>query len=205
VPWFKKRQRLIPEDALPDTALRFAQAEAVRRKLTDLDYVAIGLDHFALPDDELALAARSGRLRRSFQGYTIEQAPALVGLGPSAISTLPQGYVQNHAEPGAWARALMQNEFAVTRGHALTDDDRARRRLIECIMCDFAGDLTPLGGAQGCTAELATLAPMIGEGLVSVRNDRIALSQAAQPLCRIVAAAFDSYAARAQTRHSKAV
>lgn len=205
VPWFKKRQRLIPEAALPGTELRFAQAEAARVKLEQHGYVAIGLDHFALPDDELAQAANTGQLRRSFQGYVIEQAPALVGLGPSAISTLPQGYVQNHSEPGAWATSIANGQLPSARGHELTEDDRVRRRLIESIMCDFEGDLRPLGGARACAAEIAVLAPMIRDGLVSLHDNRIELSEAARPLCRVVAAAFDAYAARAQARHSKAV
>lgn len=205
VPWFKKRQRLIPEDALPDTALRFEQAEAARSRLEAHGYVAIGLDHFALPDDDLALAASAGRLRRSFQGYVIEQVPALIGLGPSAISTLPQGYAQNQSEPGAWAKAVSSGQLPIARGHVLTEDDRVRRRLIESLMCDFEGDLRPLGGARACAGELATLAPMIRDGLVHVHENRIELSEAARPLCRVVGAAFDVYAARAQARHSRAV
>ena len=205
VPWFKKRQRLIPEAALPGTELRFEQAEAARIKLEAHGYVAIGLDHFALPEDELAQAANTGRLRRSFQGYVIEQTPALVGLGPSAISTLPQGYAQNDPEPGAWAAAIARGRLPIARGHALSEDDRIRRRLIESIMCDFEGDLRALGGARGCAAEIEALAPMIRDGLVTVNDDRIVLTEAARPICRVVGAAFDTYAANAQARHSKAV
>jgi oxygen-independent coproporphyrinogen-3 oxidase len=205
VPWFKKRQRLIPDVALPGMESRFEQAEAARIKLQEHGYVAIGLDHFALPNDELARAAKAGALRRSFQGYVIEQAPALVGLGPSAISTLPQGYAQNHSEPGAWAASIANDRLPVARGHELSEDDRLRRRLIETIMCDFEGNLGPLGGARACAAELAALAPMIRDGLVTLNSNRIVLSEAAYPLCRVVGAAFDIYAARAQARHSKAV
>ena len=205
VPWFKKRQRLIPEAALPGTELRLQQAEAARIKLEEHGYVAIGLDHFALPDDELAQAAKAGRLRRSFQGYVVEQSPALVGLGPSAISTLPHGYAQNHPEPGAWTAAIAQGRLPIARGHALSEDDRIRRRLIESIMCDFEGDLRPLGGVPACSAEIVALAPMIRDGLVTVNDNRISLAEAARPICRVVGAAFDTYAARAQARHSKAV
>lgn len=205
VPWFKKRQRLISEATLPDTGLRFEQAEAARTRLHEYGYVSVGLDHFALPDDELAHAAKAGELRRSFQGYVIAQAPALVGLGPSAISTLPQGYAQNHSEPGSWAASIASDRLPIARGHVLSNEDRMRRRLIETIMCDFEGDLAPLGGAHECTAELATLSPMIGDGLLPVESDRIVLNQTAYPICRVVAAAFDAYAARAQARHSKAV
>ena len=205
VPWFKKRQRLIPEAALPGTAARFEQAEAARAELEALGYVAIGLDHFALPDDELTRAANQGRLRRSFQGYVVDAATALIGLGPSAISTFPQGYAQNVSEPGAWGQAIAGGELAIARGHALSGDDRKRRRLIEQIMCDFSGDLTPLGGAQACGWELSDLAPMIADGVVRIEQDRIELSDEARPLCRVVGMAFDAYAHRAAARHSKAV
>jgi oxygen-independent coproporphyrinogen III oxidase len=205
VPWFKKRQRLIPEAALPGATERFDQAEAGRRELEALGYVAIGLDHYALPSDELATAARSGRLRRSFQGYVVQEAAALVGLGPSAVSTLPQGYAQNASEPGAWANAVGNGRLATARGHALTAQDRTRRRLIEQIMCDFEGDLRPLGGAEACTAELDFLSPMFADGMVQLDHDRLLLSPQAQPLCRLVGMAFDAYAQGSVARHSCAV
>lgn len=205
VPWFKKRQRLIPEAALPDTVARFEQAESARTELEALGYAAIGLDHFALPSDELAAAAREGRLRRSFQGYVIEDADALIGFGPSAISTLPPGYAQSAPEPGAWGRAVADGVFPIVRGHALNADDRARRRLVEQIMCDFEGDLRLLGGAGACAAELETLAPMFADGLVQLAGDRLRLAPDAEPLCRLVAMAFDAYAPNSPARHSRAV
>ncbi|MFT3728136.1 MAG: oxygen-independent coproporphyrinogen III oxidase [Terricaulis sp.] len=205
VPWFKKRQRLIPEGALPDAAERFRQAESARTELESLGYVGIGLDHFALPGDEMALAMQDGKLRRSFQGYVTEEAEVLVGIGPSAISTLPQGYAQNTAEPGAWGRAINAGELATARGHCMHDDDATRRQLIERLMCDFEADLAPLGGAGACSAELSALAPMFGDGLVWLNNDRLTINPAATSLCRLVAMAFDTYAQRGVARHSRAV
>ena len=205
VPWFKKRQRLIPEAALPGPAERFEQAEAARTEFEALGYVAIGLDHFALPGDELAIAAQEGRLRRSFQGYVVEQAAALIGFGPSAISTLPQGYAQNASEPGGWAQSVRDGKLAIARGHALSGDDRVRRRLIEQIMCNFEGDLGPLGGAEACANELAALAPMFADEMIELAHDRLILSAAARPFCRLVGLAFDLYAQRGMARHSRAV
>lgn len=205
VPWFKKRQRLIPEAALPGTAERFSQAEAARTELEALGYVAIGLDHYALASDEMAVAARSGQLRRSFQGYVVQEADALIGLGPSAISTLPLGYTQNASEPGAWGAAIGNGVLSTSRGHALSADDRARRRLIEQIMCDFEGDLAPLGGAAACAAELDALAPMFSDGMVRLSGDRLSLSDEARPFCRLVGMAFDVYAPQGAARHSRAV
>lgn len=205
VPWFKKRQRLIPEDALPGTAERHDQAEAARAELVALGYVAIGLDHFALPSDDLAVAAQDGRLRRSFQGYVIEEADAIIGLGPSAISTLAQGYAQNASEPGAWGRAIADGALAAARGHKLSEEDRKRRRLIEQIMCDFEADLSPLGGARALSRELEALSPMLADGMVSLDGDRLTLSPEAQPFCRLVGMAFDAYAQQGAARHSRAV
>lgn len=205
VPWFKKRQRLIPEATLPNAEERFLQAESAREHLAALGYVAIGLDHFALPDDELAIAQRGGDLRRSFQGYGLEKADALVGIGPSAISTYPDGYAQNVSEPGAWSAAVRGGRLATVRGHLLSDDDRARGGIIEQIMCNFDADLEPLGGASACAGELDHLAPMFADGLVKLKGDRLILSTEARPLCRLVAIAFDAYAPRNAARHSKAV
>ena len=205
VPWFKKRQRLIAEAALPGAHERFAQAEAAREQLLDLGYVAIGLDHFALPRDELALAQDSGRLRRSFQGYVLETADALIGVGPSSISTLPNGYAQNAPEPGAWGHAIAERRLATVRGHALSENDRIRGRIIEQIMCDFEADLTPLGGARACAEELSGLAPMFADRMLDVKDDRLILSADARPFCRLVAVAFDAYAPRSVARHSRAV
>lgn len=205
VPWFKKRQRLIDEQQLPGAAERFDQAEAARNELAALGYVAIGLDHFALPGDDLAVAARRGALHRSFQGYVSGDQTALIGFGPSAISTLPQGYVQNFSEPGAWAHAINLDKLPCARGHALDDDDRRRRALIEQIMCAFRADLGPLGGAGGCAREIELLAPLIADGLVSIVGDTLLVAEDARPFCRLAAQAFDAYAMTGSARHSRAV
>lgn len=155
--------------------------------------------------DELALAQREGRLRRSFQGYVLEEIETLIGVGPSAISTLPQGYAQNAAEPGVWAHAIAQRRLATVRGHRLSGDDRVRGRVIEEIMCDFETDLAALGGASACADELAMLAPMLADGLLELKHDRLSLSAEGRPFCRLAALAFDTYASRSAARHSRAV
>ena len=102
VPWMAKKQKLIDEAALPDTEARGAQAAAAAETLSAAGYEAIGLDHFALPGDELAVAARSGGLRRNFQGYTTDRAETLLGLGVTSIGRTPDGFVQNN--PGRRGR-----------------------------------------------------------------------------------------------------
>ncbi|TIN59800.1 MAG: coproporphyrinogen III oxidase, partial [Mesorhizobium sp.] len=101
-------------------------------------YEAIGLDHFAKPDDALAIAARAGVLHRNFQGYTEDRCPTLIGLGPSSIGRFRQGYVQNMASTSGYGRMVADGGLAAVRGVALSDDDRVRGWIIERLMCDFA-------------------------------------------------------------------
>ncbi len=100
VPWMKKHQTMIDETALPDTAERFAQADLAARLIAEAGYQAIGIDHFALPDDSLAVAARDGTMRRNFQGYTDDSAEFLIGMGASSIGQTPKGHVQNMPATG---------------------------------------------------------------------------------------------------------
>ncbi len=126
VPWFKTHQRLIDEAALPGLSERLQQAQVAAETLGGLGYQAVGLDHFALPDDELAVAAREQRLHRNFQGYTVDDADALIPLGATAIGKLPQGFVQNAPDVAGYARAVAGGKFATVKGIALSDDDRLR-------------------------------------------------------------------------------
>ncbi len=207
VPWFKTHQRLIAEAALPGVEARLQQAEVAAATLQSFGYRAIGLDHFALPDDELALAASERRLHRNFQGYTVDDADALIGLGASAIGKLPQGFVQNAPDLAGYARAVSGGRFATVKGLALSDDDRlARRHLIERLMCDLALDLDSVaGGATRFADELAALEPLVEDGLLTINGARIAVTERGRPYVRIAAAAFDAYLKASQKRHSVAV
>ena len=205
VPWFKTRQRLIDETALPGTTERIDQAEAIRETLVGAGYQAIGFDHFAKPDDSLAIAARHGDLHRNFQGYVDDDCDALIGVGASAISTLPMGYAQNASDVTGWTTRLKAHGFATARGRALTEEDKTRRALIEQILCAFEVDLRDLGGAEAYRSELDRLAPLAADGLCAIENGRITIPEQAQFLARIVAQEFDTYRAESGARHSKAV
>jgi oxygen-independent coproporphyrinogen-3 oxidase len=205
-----KNQRMIPTEALPAAASRAEMAARAAEALQAAGYVAIGLDHFALPADPLAQAARSGRLRRNFQGYTTDAAETLIGLGATAIGRTPSGFVQNVAETGAWARAVAAGRLPVARGLAIDDDDRLRAQVIERLMCDAAADTAALGAAVGrppdwCADELARLAELADDGLVRLRGGRVELTAAGRGLSRVVAAVFDRYLAGSEVRHSLAV
>lgn len=206
VPWFKTHQKLIEEAALPGLAERLEQAEVAAGTLTGFGYRTIGLDHFALEADELAVAARAKRLRRNFQGYTTDEADALIPLGVSAIGRLPQGFVQNAPDLAGYSRSVAAGTFATVKGLALSDDDRLRSNIIERLMCDLELDLDAFaGGASRFAAELATLRPLAEEGLLQVDGGRIVMTERGRPYVRIAAAAFDAYLAASQKRHSVAV
>jgi oxygen-independent coproporphyrinogen-3 oxidase len=209
VPWMKTHQRLIPVDALPDGAARIAQLAVARDRLERAGYHAIGLDHFARPDDRLAIAARSGRLHRNFQGYTTDDAPALVGLGASAIGALPAGYVQNETDIRAWQRRVRAGTLPTARGIALTPDDRFRARIIERLMCDLSVDLAEIARVHGrdpaaLASERRQLESLAAEGVVVLDGMRVTLPEASRALVRVVAAVFDVYLGRGTGRHSRA-
>ena len=210
VPGLKAHQRLIPEDALPGPAERWAQAEAAAAVLVEAGYVQIGLDHFARPDDPLAEALAAGRLRRNFQGYSDDVAPALIGFGASAISALPQGYLQNQVPIHAYGAAIKAGRLATARGVALDREDRLRRAVIERIMCDLQVDLDALCAEHG--RESGHFAPEMGQ-LQSFEEDRlierngglIQVTEQGRPLVRSVAGVFDRYLPSSRARHSQAV
>ena len=205
VPWLKTHQRLIDTAALPGANARLVQAEAARGALIALGYVPIGLDHFARHGDPLTLAAATGRLRRNFQGYTTDNADALLGLGASAIGRLPQGFAQNAADVRGYARAIEAGQFATVRGVAFTAHDRQRGLIIERLMCDFAVDLDAYAAEEEFADAFAALVPLADDGLVRVEGRRIAVTEAGRPFVRLVASAFDAYLGRGTARHSRAV
>ena len=137
VPWMKKHQAMIRQADLADVAGRWSQAEAAEAVLLAHGYVRIGMDHFARPDDPIALQLESGGLRRNFQGYTDDPASVLIGLGPSAISAFPQGYAQNASRMDQWTAAVESGRLPVARQLTMTAEDRLRGAVIERLMCDF--------------------------------------------------------------------
>ena len=211
VPWMKSHQRLIDEAALPGFGERQAQATAAHAALVELGYQPIGLDHYAHRDDELAVAASNGRIRRNFQGYTTDQADALIGLGASAIGRLPPGYVQNAPDIAGYSRAIESGRFATVRGMAISADDRLRGRVIERLMCDMSIDLDAVASEAGAgprnhfADELKSLTPFERDGLVTIEGHRIKVTEKGRPFVRILASAFDAYLQEMPARHSLAV
>jgi oxygen-independent coproporphyrinogen-3 oxidase len=210
VPWMKTHQRMIDEAALPNLTERFRQSQAAAARIVAAGYRSIGIDHFALPSDSLAVAAASGHLHRNFQGYTTDAAPALLGFGASAIGGLPQGYVQNVTATGQYLKAIETTGLVVARGVALTEDDRTRRWVIEQLMCNFAvpiAELTRLFGATGKAVleEMYNAVLCDGDGLVTFDDEAYTVTELGKPFVRTIASAFDTYLAAGLGRHSAAV
>ncbi|MBC9881434.1 oxygen-independent coproporphyrinogen III oxidase [Bradyrhizobium sp. INPA01-394B] len=210
VPAFKKHQRMINEDRLPDGLARHDQACAIANALKEAGYVQIGLDHFARPDDAMAVAFAQGTLRRNFQGYTTDQSEVLLGFGASAIGHLPQGYVQNEVQIGAYQQSIADGRLATAKGYRLTDDDRLRADIIERIMCDFGANLGDICARHGAEpAAMLRSAPrlksLISDGVVKLDGDRLAVANDSRFLVRSVAAAFDAHLDPGKQLHSRAV
>jgi oxygen-independent coproporphyrinogen-3 oxidase len=210
VPWMKAHQQLIDEGALPGPAERLDQSEAAAAELVKEGYVRIGLDHFALPQDELAVALGERRLRRNFQGYTTDSARTLLGLGASAIGSLPQGFVQNIAQELGWRQAVKAGDLPVARGVAITAEDRFRGEIIERLMCDLQVDLAAVCAAHGRSLdelrhEREQLEDFARDGLLRTQGALVRLTEHGRLLVRTICAVFDAHLAPEAGRHSKAL
>jgi oxygen-independent coproporphyrinogen-3 oxidase len=210
LPSFKKHQQKIDESALPDGVARQEQAEAIAERLGAAGYERIGIDHFALPEDGLALAAAKGALHRNFQGYTTDPCETLIGFGASAISRLPQGYLQNEVVLGHHAERVLAGELPIARGYRLTPDDRLRAELIERLMCDLEVDVAAICARHRAepTALLRSaerLRALAADGIIQLDGNVIRLAKDRRALARTVAAAFDAYLASTGRTFSRAV
>jgi oxygen-independent coproporphyrinogen III oxidase len=210
LPTFKKHQRKIDDASLPDSLQRHRQSEAIADALKKAGYLQIGLDHFALSGDKMAVALQDGKLRRNFQGYTTDASNFLLGFGASAIGRLPQGYVQNEVHTRSYSELIAGGRSATVKGYALTDDDRLRAEIIERIMCDFSVDLDQVCERHGSVAEAILessprLRDLISDGIVELDGGTLALADDSRFLVRSVAAAFDTHLDGSKQLHSRAV
>lgn len=210
VPWMKKHQTMIDEAVLPGAVERFRQFERAASVISAAGYDAVGLDHFAKPSDEMAVACREGWLRRNFQGYTCDRADALIGLGASSVSQLKQGFVQNTPASADYERRVSAGELAVVRGIEVTPSDRMRAWVIERLMCDFSFSrcqmLEKFGeAARPVIQEAEYMAAADNDGIFERRGNRFVVTERGRPFVRTVAAGFDRYLQTGAGRHSSAV
>jgi oxygen-independent coproporphyrinogen III oxidase len=201
VPWMKRHQKGIRTEDLPTGEVRFRQAEAAALTLEGAGYQPIGFDHFAAPGDALALAEREGRLRRNFQGYTDDDATALIGLGASAISSFPGAIIQNTPDTSAYRERVAAGDHPAARGVRLTEGDRRTASVIERLLCDF--EVEP--PQRLLAAAAAGLAPFAADGLVAIKGRKVTVTARGRPYVRNIAAAFDPDFSRATARHSVAI
>ena len=192
-------QHKIREDQLPAPAEKLAMLQETIGYLTAQGYQYIGMDHFALPDDELAIAQREGKLHRNFQGYTTQGECDLLGLGVSSISMLGDAYSQNQKELKAYYAALDAQGQAQWKGCALSADDLVRRDVIKQLICNFRLDYAEIEQRYAlCFAEyfavdLALLAPFVADGLVVLEPHGIRVSTTGRLLIRNICMCFDVY------------
>jgi oxygen-independent coproporphyrinogen-3 oxidase len=149
-------------------------------------------------------------LRRNFQGYTTDDASALIGIGTSAIGRLPQGYVQNASDTANYSRAMIAGHFATVRGIELSVRDRVRSRIIEELMCHLDCDIGELldehnGVQESFEHEFEALLPFSADGFVRIDGNRIIVEESGRPYLRLIASTFDAYLPNSHVRHSIAV
>ena len=208
VPWMSRRQQMIPSDDLPSAQDRLALFETATELFVADGYDVIGIDHFALPTDGMARAARAGTLRRNFQGYTDDTAPVLIGLGASSISRFPQGFAQNVSGTADYTKAVRAGQFATHRGHVFAGDDKMRARIIEALLCDFHVSRAEILRDYKIAPEaldrlFADVAAEFG-GFLKVDSTGLTILKPGRPLARMVARNFDTYD-QSKAKHSAAV
>lgn len=208
-----KAQRRISADELPSPADKVRMLSQAIDTLCAAGYVYIGMDHFALPDDPLAVAKRQGLLHRNFQGYSTQPDCDLVALGVSAIGHVGAAYSQNAKTLDAYYDRLDQGRLPVERGLALTRDDLLRRAVIMAIMCQGKVDFEAIGHAHlvdfvdRFAPELAALGPLVAQGLVKLSDHQLEVTETGWFFVRAIAMVFDRYlqADRNRARFSRIV
>jgi oxygen-independent coproporphyrinogen-3 oxidase len=200
VPWLKRHQGAIKDATLPDPKLRRDLYEMAVAALEKAGYRSIGLDHFAKPNDELFTAQHDGTLTRTFMGYTVRHAPALLGLGPSAIGEVGHLYAQNESDLQPWAEAIAARSFGTKRGFLLSEEDDLRRAVIRAVLCHLRVDAKATAKVFGVdfkshfAAELLRLQEMAADRLVEIAADgSFKLTETGRYLSRNVAMVFDQY------------
>ncbi|MQQ36736.1 oxygen-independent coproporphyrinogen III oxidase [Pseudomonas sp. SZ57] len=195
-------QRRIDAADLPDAASRLLMLERTVEQLSDAGYRYIGMDHFALPDDELATAQEDLTLQRNFQGYTTHGHCDLIGLGVSAISQVGELYSQNSSDLSEYLRLLDSEQPATRRGLLCSDDDRIRRAIIQQLICHFTLDFGQIEKTfcidfRDYFGEAwPQLLGMAGDGLITLNETGIEVRPAGRLLVRAVCMVFDTYLTR---------
>jgi len=211
LPQLFKAQRLIRPEDMPPPERKLELLELTIRRLTAAGYVYIGMDHFALPDDELTLARENGTLQRNFQGYSTHADCDMIGLGITSIGKVGDTYSQNVKETAQYQHRLEEGRLPVFRGYRLNADDRLRRDVINALMCHNRIDFATIEAAHGIVFRdyfadaLAQLQEMADDGLLAIREGEIEVLPAGRLMMRNAAMAFDAYLKPEENRYSRTV
>ena len=209
VPWMRPNQKAIDPMDLPDAGQKRRLLAAAIETFTAAGYEAIGMDHFALADDDLAIAARERRLHRNFMGYTTRPAPDSVALGVSAISDVAGAFSQNHKSLARYYEALDAGRLPVERGYALNDDDQLRRFAIAELMCNFRLDAAQVRARFGIDMmeyfrpeleELRAADGPIADGLLELGPAAMTVTARGRLFVRNICMVFDRYLAAHKSR-----
>jgi len=198
VPWIRKQQGSLA-GSLPEGMEKFRIFCAAIEKFLRAGYQYIGMDHFAKPGDELAIAQRQRSLHRNFQGYTTKAGADLYGMGVSAISAIGSTYAQNYRELPRYTEAIEQHGIATMRGYRLSEDDRLRRALITRLLCHAVICKGEIGREFGIdfddyfAPELARLRPLVEDRLIEFGDDEIRVTLLGRIFIRNLAMIFDPY------------
>ncbi len=202
VPWLKVQQRRILEETLPTPDVKLELIASAVSAFRGAGYLAIGMDHFALPEDELGRALVDGTLWRNFMGYTVRHAPDMIACGMSGIGDVAGAYFQHQKKLIRYQRAVEAGELPVERGVVLSDDDKLRRYVITALMCAFRVDYGEVAARFGVDFEAAfgdeleALKAFEDDGFVRVGEGAIEVLEPGRLFVRNVAMVFDAYLAK---------
>jgi oxygen-independent coproporphyrinogen-3 oxidase len=213
VPWIKPAQKILEEKVLPTPETKLQVLKLVIEKLTDAGrYIYIGMDHFARPDDELAVAQRKKQLQRNFQGYSTRAGSDIYAFGMSSISQIPDVYWQNEKELPKYQEAVDSGRAPLSRACFVTDDAKIRRETIMRIMCDLSLDFAAMSKNCGIqfeqyfAGELTALAPFEADGLVNRTPNGFDVTDTGRLFIRNIAMCFDNtLAPSTEKMHSKTI
>lgn len=199
LPHVFRAQRQIDEAQLPAPEQKLALLGLAVQQLMAAGYQYIGMDHFALPEEDLSRAQRAGQLHRNFMGYTTHADTDLLGLGVSAISNVGASYSQNPRDLPSWEAAVDAGHMPVWRGLQLDPDDVLRAEIIQQLMCHGETDVAAVCAEQGVQFDtyfadaLTRLAALQADGLAEVIEGRVRVTEQGRPLLRLLAMCFDRY------------
>jgi oxygen-independent coproporphyrinogen-3 oxidase len=211
VPWLKKHMGLIKPEDLPKPEVKLQILKMTIEKLTSAGYVFIGMDHFAKPEDELAVALREKKLYRNFQGYSTHSGADLYAMGITSISQIGRIYAQNYKKEKEYFEALDNETFPIERGYYLSDDDLLRREVITKIMCDFELDFKTIEDKFNIEFEnyfanaLEGLKEFAGDNLVEIDKRKITVTPMGRLLIRNIAMNFDKYLEKENAKYSRTI